>query len=271
MLKIIEKAGPWGILKRKLEVPIIDGGKLWDYFPEWIRRIEVVSIVLNGEAKHDEEFMSVEPVDGDVLELAPYHGIIGFIFSVALQLFSWGLKQNEQANLGTNRLHARIGKSYQFDVMQLQTSEGNPIAVIDGEMRTAGQLLQVFSDQFTEGRDRVNMVIGHCEGPVEAVNPNGLVDVHVDGNLIGNYRFSEYATRTGTLNDTPAQGFDKASTTSAVSLQLSRGSSVILAGTGAAEFFRLKVQFISGCYTIDNDGHYHGALFVCRLRFQLLL
>ena len=269
MLKIIERAGPWGILKRKLEVPLIDGGTIWDYIPEWIRRIEIVSVILNGEAKHDEELMSVELFDNDVLELAPYHGAIGFILSVALQLFSWGLKQNQQAHLSINRLHARVGKSYQFDVMQLQTSEGNPIAIIDGEMRTAGQLLQVNTEAIVEGRDRVNMVIGHCEGPVEAVNPNFGADVHVDGNDLSNYRIAEYVTKVGTLNDGPPVGFDKSVTTSGVSAQLSRGSSVILTGTAPAEFFKLKVQFVSGCYTVDNDGHYHGALFVCRLRYRI--
>lgn len=268
MLKITEKTGPWGVLKKTLDVPLIEGGTIWDYIPDWMKRLDVVSIILNGTPQHDEELNSVVPRDGDELQLAPYYGVIGFILSVALQVFSWGYKQNEQEALKQNRWHSRVGKTGQFNVMQIETQEGHPIPIIDGEMRTAAQLLQVFTDQRTQGRDRLNFLLGHCEGPVEAVNPNGFGDVHVDGNALGNYSVSEYVTRTGTLNDTPARNFDKSVTNSAVNIQLSRGSSVILGGTGNADYFRLKVTFITGIYTIDNNSHFHGARFVCRLRYR---
>ena len=105
MLKIVEKSGPWGIRKKTLEVPLIDGGTIWDYIPDRFQRLEVVSVILNGEPKFDEELRSMVIQDGDELVLAPYCGIIGFILSVALQLFSWGLKQNEQEALKQNKMH----------------------------------------------------------------------------------------------------------------------------------------------------------------------
>jgi hypothetical protein len=263
MIRIIKKSGPWDSRKKQIEVPVIDGGTIWDYIPQRFKRIEMVSIILNGEPKFDEELRSVVLKDGDELVLSPYPGILGFMLSVGLQMGAMGLKAHEQKALDWNRTHSRVGRSYEFPTMQLQSEEGLPIPVVDGEMRVPGQVLQYATEQYVEGVDKLNLVIGHCEGPIEAFMGN----TQIDGNDSSNYLVN-LSGKFGTLADVPIIGFDKTVTTFSLNSQLSRGSSIVIGGTAPAEFFRLKVTFITGMYEIDGDGHYHAVRFVCRLRYR---
>jgi hypothetical protein len=268
MLKIREKKGLWSPVHKEYEVPLIDGGTIWDYIPDFYKRIEVVSVTLNGKPIYNEELRSVQPKSGDVLNLAPYAGIFQLVLSIFLYAASWAIGNWLTQDAEQSRRRATLGNAYAVNLMQNNRAEGAPIGVLDGEHRIPGQIIQVSTTKQTEGRDHINMLIGLSEGPIDAINPNGVgVDLHIDGNPASNYR-GTVISRLGTLNDVPITGFQFVTNTLAVSNQLSKGSSVILIGTATADRFVIKLTMVSGMYEIDGDGHYHSVILHCEYRYR---
>lgn len=273
MLKIVRRMGAWGPVKEEVKVPLIDGGTVWDYLPEDFKSLDVVLISLNGNSLFDEQIKSIIPQDGDRLVIAPYAGIvlnlILLVVGIAINVGLWAFNQHEARSLKENRRHARVGDTYSFDVMTNNFRDGARLPVIYGEHRFAGQVITLYTEQFTEGVDEINYLIALGEGPIEAINPNGdATDLHIDGNSSANHPNLQVTKRIGTLNDASIPGFDKVVTTTAYNAQLSPGGTVIVSGTVASDSFRVKMQFISGMYHIDRKGRFHSTLFAVRYRYR---
>jgi hypothetical protein len=273
MLTLIKKRSALGSRTEWEEVPLRSGATLWDYVPEPYCSIPT-TFVFNGEIVDEDHLRAVIPMNGNRLSMAPKMGIIGTLILTAVQIGlavgAWAIGRHQKQTNKHALRHAKIGDNYAFDIMGNTSEEGAPIPVLYGTQRIGGQYLSLFTRQHEEGVDRFHMLLGLSEGPINAINPNGAVDLHLDGNSSANYRGITTTSKTGTNTDTSIPDFDTTVTTTPMNAQLLHGQAnkVACAGTTAADKAYIKIQFVSGMYKLDNDGHPHSVRFKCESRGQ---
>jgi len=184
VLSIVEKTSCIGPRKRVYNVPVQMGAPVYAYIPSHFHDMEVVAVMLNHVLLTENELHSVVPKPGDIISLAPFAGvsvIVMLVISAVLLASSWALKKHEQTSLAHAQRHAKIGDSYLFDIMSNSWQEGKALPVIYGTHRVGGQFLQLFTRQHEEGVDKLQVLLGLSEGPVDEINPSSTTKTVTNG------------------------------------------------------------------------------------------
>jgi hypothetical protein len=197
--------------------------------------------------------------------------IIGVVMTIIASGVAWSMGEYEKRKARRAERSGKLGDTYEFDLMTNSTRNGQMKPVIYGTHRIGGQMIQQFTRQYTEGVDHYFALIGLGWGPLDSVAPNGYAaDVHIDGNTSTNYRGLSCDARRGTNDQTVMNDWQTVTTAVAYNNQLVYGTAnaIQCAGTANADKALIKVQFVSGMYYVDSDGHRHSTSFWCSTRYR---
>lgn len=111
--------------------------------------------------------------------------------------------------------------TFNLDAVQNTVANGTPIAVVYGEHRFGGQILQAFFEVDEQFRSTLYVLVGIGEGEIESIGglagdwnglgPSSIVGnaIEIDGNPAASYPTMKFSTRMGRTRQAPLPAFDR--------------------------------------------------------------
>jgi predicted phage tail protein len=94
--------------------------------------------------------------------------------------------------------------TYDWDGIKTQKAIGVPVAIIYGEHRVGGNIINEYISTQGSNQQFLNMLIGLCEGEVDSIS-----GIEINNNPIANYQGCSSVFKAGTNTQTPIAGFEQ--------------------------------------------------------------
>jgi predicted phage tail protein len=191
------------------------------------------------------------------------------------------------ANYGLQRVFAKKQESkptydntenspnYGWDGIQNTSRNGEPIALVYGRHKVAGQYLATFTKSTHDGKEKLYVLIGLCAGPVGAINGytesiEGLSgedagQLKINANSAANFSGLSVAYRMGEWDQSIIEGFNDSTPEYTVDSDLAYDVSVPYTTEGKVDAFEVKILFPGGIYGLDANG----AIFQYSVAFEI--
>ena len=272
--------------KERQEVVYMDGLSVKDYYP----RGDIY--IVNGEyLTHPENRI---PDDGTQIVVTTAVGggdfgkILGFVASIALMAYAGNIAGGLWST-GTNSFFAAghlgaflasgavmmIGgrlingifpqqvpnldykveeksQSYGWEIPAPSYAEGNVIGVTFGECIPQPQVLTQHVET-VNGKQYLNLLLCGGEGPVD-----GIRNIRIGNNDIGNYSDVQLEYRLGTNNQGPVPFFGDTPIDQSVDLELGDNALIQTTNSTKARDIEITMSWPGGLYHINDDGGYGG-------------
>lgn len=167
---------------------------------------------------------------------------------------------------GSSGGNQETSPTYGFEGIQNSTRVGAPIGVVYGKHRVGGQLLST-SIKTIDDQDRLDILIGLCEGEVSNIDTNTL---EINGQPATNFTGVTIQTKPGT-NDQAAISIFGDNTTATITADALMTETFITYTTNGTQLnaFEVKLRFPSGLFSLDNAGNFIGKSLTVELEYKL--
>jgi len=139
--------------------------------------------------------------------------------------------------------------TYSWNVLRNLNTQGNPIPILYGTMRVAGQIISKVVDVDGD-KQYLNVLVAVAGHEVDS-----LTDIEINGQPESYYHGITTYTRLGTTSDSVIPGFDEVATQQTFGTKLNYGSPVTYETDGnAVEKIKLHITAPYGCYYANDQG-----------------
>jgi predicted phage tail protein len=155
----------------------------------------------------------------------------------------------------TPELEDKGATNFGWETPKLSHFEGEPIPLIFGKVRTAGQIIQQFTSTYNgdnaefENKEYLNLLVGVCNHEVDSITNMKINDQPVDS-------FTEVEThfRLGSINNTPIPGFGEIRHQNIVNIMQTTTAITRTTEGDAVQKILVDLVFPNGMYYIRGNG-----------------
>lgn len=186
-----------------------------------------------------------------------YAAVYGATYLATTFAIGWGISQLVDAlglgpdmpDSGSVGDRASSSPTYGWGPLQQTETEGNPIPIIFGEHKVAGQVINKFKTLGSDKKEYYNALLVVNDGLVDSIS-----DIRVNDQPVHNYRGIETYTRLGSLNDNTIPGFNQIVQQRSPGVRLTTNYHTIETDGNAVEAIGLIFTASRGLYYSNDNG-----------------
>lgn len=261
---------------RREIIPISPGRMLCDYIPSNFRA-DKAQVIRNGETQKRRDTLDIVVLDGDefILRVVPGAFIftaafyIPLLLSVVLSTASYFINKALAPKVENKKNYDNTEESptYGWDGIQNTMRNGEPIGLVFGKHRIAGQYLSALTKSPEEGKNYLYLLIGIGAGPLGGINnyaedASSLTSADISSDMLINnnsgdaFEGLEVSYRMGNWDQGTIAGFRDAGYTDNVSTELTYNNAYTYTTTGNVQEIDLIFAFHGGLYKTDESASF---------------
>ena len=192
---------------------------------------------------------------GGIVSAMAYAAVYGVAFVGSMMVIGYGMSQLASA-LGpdmpdTGGADTRESPTYGWGTLQQTETQDNPIQVLFGKQKVAGQVINQFKTIGSGNKEYIHILLAVAGHEVDSIT-----DIRINDQPYTNFKGVEVYTRLGTLNDDPIPGFGQIVQLQNVGVSLNGSSDTHTTQTDGNSVEEIQLAFVaqSGLYYSNDDG-----------------